>query len=189
MTNEENFFFTERWSEDLESDRKLDLLGIFRVSISARNCEARQSSEARWRREDIRKVHLEGIGDSITELPGDRWCGRCDDDIDLFEGIFEVFLDEFSHEIGTLVVGVIEFTREHEGAEHDTSLSFFSEGCTSIRGDIIPVFRDTSIADPVISSEIRRYFSWHDDVVDRETVLRMRKADRYEFSTELSEFL
>ena len=108
MPDHETFLFTEERSEDLEPDREFDTGIIWRSCESDRNCESWNPRERCRNREDILEIECEGIISFLSDLPGNRRCGRRDEDIYLRECFRKILSNELTHTRCFFVIRIIE---------------------------------------------------------------------------------
>ena len=159
--------------------------------------DGRHAGEVDGHGVDIRQVHLQGIADLLADAEGGGGRGGRHQEIDLFEGLVEIALDERPHALGLVVVGVIIAGAEHVGAEHDAAFYFVAEALAPDRGvhGVQAVFRrdrlgagrpsiycsalpgPESVLHPVVPRQVGRCLGRYQDVVRGHGVLGVGQVD------------
>ena len=167
--------FAPRRPDDLEADRKT-------VRKAGRDRDSRQAGHVDRQGAGVREVHRHRIRHLRAHRECDRGAGRRADRVEAGRpDRVEIRLDERPHLLRLQVVRVVVAGRKGVGAEHDPALDFGPEAAasrTQVVGDELagaPVAE--AVLDAVVAGQVGAALGGGDDVVGRQTVVRVRQRD------------
>src|SRR4026209_2662000 len=118
VRNLKNARFTQRFSEELQSDRQhFSALGFGK---STGNTDPANSGEVRCIRENIRQIHLQRVGRFFAQLErraGRRWRN---DGFYFLKRAHEILTDELTHLLSTQIIGIVITGTENVSAENNS---------------------------------------------------------------------
>ena len=169
MADLEQLFLAEIGPDQLQSDRQLGILR--KATGQTQSTVARQITGDR---EDVGKVHLQGIVRLFTHLERRGGCRGGNNGVHLFKCPVEIIANQGSDLLGAQIIGVVKTTAEDIGAQDDAA---FDLGAKSLSASFaIELQRFVGIdpfavADAIIPGEIGTGFGGGDDVVGGDGVL------------------
>ena len=168
--------FLEVWTHELHPDRQ-----SLRIETD-REGQPRYTRQVGGQGEDIFQVHCQGIIGMVAELEGGgrrNWGG---DYIHLFEGLFKIALDQCPHLLGFTVICVVVTGREGVSPQHDPAFDLGPELLAAgLREHLPQVFafaKTRAEADAIVTRQVGGGFSRSDQVIDRQSIFRVRQLDR-----------
>ncbi len=167
IAHHEHLLFSEKWTEDLQSDRKIDASIISRRSIPDWDRESWDTCEWSRDREYILEIECERISSLCSDSPCNSWCCRSHDDIYQRKCVRKVLTNQFSYCSRFQEIGIIESRRKHIRSDERSTLDLISECLGPIGNDISSGSSDLTISDPIISGKIGCYLCWTDCIVCR----------------------
>ena len=108
MTDGEEFFFSEFWTHDLETDGESERRVIGWCGVARWDGHTGDTSEGTGDGENIGHVVCERIVVHLTDFPCDHRRDGRSDDVDFGKCFCEFTTDEFADERGSVVVGIIK---------------------------------------------------------------------------------